>query len=137
MKTRLLMLLTFIIGLLAACAFNSGAGNITQKQLLSLLSKDETVLILDVRTAGEYAQGHIPGAMHIDHREIESRTHEIKSYKDKTVVVYCLTGMRASMVEVNLIEAGFSKVLHLQGDWSGWQEAGLTFSKADEKNDQL
>ena len=137
MKTRLLILLTSITGLHAACSFDSGAGSITQKQLLNLISKGETVLILDVRTTGEYAQGYIPGAKHIDHREIEGRMHEINTYKDKKIVVYCLTGMRASMVEANLIEAGFSKVFHLQGDWSAWREAGLAFRKAEEKIDQL
>ncbi|NWF35323.1 rhodanese-like domain-containing protein [Mariprofundus sp. KV] len=137
MKPRLIILMTSILSLLAACSFDSGAGSITQQQLLKRLSEGEKTLILDVRTGGEYAQGYIPGAMHIDHREIESRIHEIKTYKDKTVVVYCLTGMRASMVEANLIEAGFSKVFHLQGDWSGWQAAGLPFTEPKEKSAQL
>ncbi|NWF38431.1 rhodanese-like domain-containing protein [Mariprofundus sp. NF] len=137
MKPRLFVLLTIILSLLAACSFDSGAGSITQQQLLKKISAGEKILILDVRTPGEYAHGYIADAMNIDHRDIDSRMHEITAFKGKTVVVYCLTGMRASMVEANLIEAGFSNVFHLQGDWSDWQEAGLPFTQAEEKNEQL
>lgn len=137
MKSHRLVLLTFILSLLSACSFDSGAGSITQQQLLKKISAGEKILILDVRTAGEYARGYIADAINIDHRDINSRITEIIAFKEKSVVVYCLTGMRASMVEANLIGTGFSKVFHLQGDWSGWREAGLPFTQAEEKNAQL
>ncbi len=78
------------------------------------------MLILDVRTPKEYGEGHIPGAFHIDHREIESRIGEIEAYRHKPVIVYCYSGMRAGTVESYLIEQGFSQVKHLKGDWQAW-----------------
>jgi len=108
--------------LLAGCSiFDSGVAAISQQELLQQIKVKAEMLILDVRTPGEYRAGHIPGAFHIDHREIESRIGEISGYKTKPVIVYCLSGMRAGMVESYLVEQGFTEVRHLQGDWSEWE----------------
>ena len=115
--------------LVSACSLDSGVPVVTQQELLSRISNGEKLLLLDVRTTGEYAEGYIPGALHIDHREIDHRISEIATYKNAPVIVYCFSGMRAAMVESSLIEAGFSKVYHLQGDWSAWRDAGLPFKK--------
>lgn len=83
------------------------------------------MLILDVRTTGEFNDGHIPGAYHIDHLEIGRRIKEIESFRDKPVIVYCYSGVRAGIVESYLIEHGFTQVKHLKGDWSEWKAKGL------------
>lgn len=121
---NLLLPLTLLIG----CSFESDAALMSQQQLLDAINAGEHILILDVRTPGEFEEGHIPGATHIDHRDIDARLHEIDSYKESAVVVYCLSGMRAAMVESTLIDAGFRQVFHLQGDWSSWREADLPYS---------
>jgi len=108
-----------LVPLIAACSmFGSGAPEISQNELLSMQKAKADFLLLDVRTPGEFAEGHIPGTFHLDHREIER-------FKNRPVVVYCLSGMRAGMVEAYLIEHGFTKVRHLSGDWSAWESAKL------------
>lgn len=124
------MIRTAVISLLlllaAGCsAFDSSAPSISQQELLTQIKAKAEMLILDVRTPGEFSDGHIPGAFHIDHREIESRIGEIEAYRDKPVVVYCYSGMRAGMVESYLIENGFTQVKHLEGDWSAWKSSNL------------
>lgn len=112
--------------LIAGCGmFGSSAPAISQQELLEQMKADADILILDVRTDGEFKAGHIPGAFHIDHQQIESRIHEITAYRNKPVIVYCLSGMRAGMVEAYLIKQGFTQVKHLEGDWSAWSSNSL------------
>jgi rhodanese-related sulfurtransferase len=105
----------------ACSAFDSSAPSISQQELLKQIEAKSDILILDVRTPGEYSDGHIPGAFHVDHREVETRINEITNYRNKPVIVYCYSGMRAGMVESYLIEQGFSQVKHLEGDWLEWK----------------
>ena len=111
---------------MAACsAFDSGVTVMTQQELSKQIEVKADILILDVRTPGEFKDGHIPGAYHLDHREIESRIGELDAYKNRPVVVYCYSGIRAGMVESYLVEQGFTEVRHLQGDWSAWESNKL------------
>jgi rhodanese-related sulfurtransferase len=122
MLRRLLLIPLLLMG---ACSLVDGhAQVISQQELLQLIEAKADMLILDVRTPGEYSEGHIPGAYSIDHLEIESRIKEIEAYRDKPVVVYCYSGVRAGMVESYLVEHGFTKVQHLEGDWSAWKANG-------------
>lgn len=125
-------LLPLLFSLLCACSmFESSAVKVSQQQLLERLAAQEDMLLLDVRTPGEYSEGYIGNAINIDHRQVEDRLSEIVAYKNQTVIVYCYSGIRAGMVEALLIEKGFSTVQHLEGDWSGWQAAGLAISKPE------
>ena len=126
------VLLVGLFGLLCACSlFESSAEKVSQQQLLERMAAHEDMLILDVRTRGEYSEGYIGNAINIDHREVEERLAEIEAFKDKPVIVYCYSGMRAGMVEAKLVGHGFSKVQHLEGDWSAWQAAGLAVAKPE------
>lgn len=97
---------------------------ISAEDLLSLIQANKAPAILDVRSANEYNNGHVPGAMHIPHSEISAQIDKLAAYKDKTLVVYCRSGYRAGIAENELSQRGF-KLLHLQGDWQGWQASRL------------
>jgi len=86
-------------------------------------------LVLDVRTPAEFAEGHVPGAVNISHNQLEKRLSEILSKKDKPVVVYCRSGVRAAKALKVLEQHDFSKLYHLTGDMLGWQEAKLKTEK--------
>ena len=101
--------------------------DISAEQLLA--ADKQEWLILDVRTAEEYAEGHVPGAINIAHSALASRIEEIKSYSDKPVVVYCRSGYRAGLAGDILQEANFSDVRHLDGDITGWRKAGHEMEK--------
>tara|TARA_B100000745_G_scaffold174825_1_gene114505 strand:- start:2703 stop:3089 length:387 start_codon:yes stop_codon:yes gene_type:complete len=93
----------------------------SKEQLLSEKNSGNKMLILDVRSPGEYERGHVPGAINIPHNQVENRLPEIIEYKDQTVVVYCRSGRRAGMAESVLEASGFTQLKHLEGDWLGWE----------------
>lgn len=74
-------------------------------------------LLIDVRTADEFAAGHIPGAINISVQSLPDRLNEIPT--DKPLVVYCRSGNRSATATSILIDAGFSPVYDLGGiqDW--------------------
>ncbi len=81
------------------------------KKLIDEKNKD--YILIDVRSRGEYASGHIPTAIHILYTQIEERINEIP--KDKLIDVYCKVGSRSSVAESKLKELGYKNVLNFGG----------------------
>ncbi len=71
-------------------------------------------IILDVRTPGEYAGGHIKGSINIPLQSLQSQLSKLK--KDKPVITCCASGMRSSSAKSMLQSAGFAEV-HNGGSW--------------------
>lgn len=85
----------------------------------------ETVQILDVRTPGEYAGGHIKNALLADWNNKEEFERRIAFIdKSKPVYVYCLAGGRSAAAASKLTAAGFEKVYNLSGGINAWKAAG-------------
>jgi phage shock protein E len=78
----------------------------------------EGALLLDVRSAGEFANGHLVGARNIPVGELASRITELDD-KLRPIVVYCASGMRSASAAAVLRRAGFSRVEDL-GGMSRW-----------------
>ena len=107
---------------LPAAAVDPG---ITQAQLMDGLTNGHAPPVIDVRTPGEYRAGHVPGAINIPLQEFEQRFGELSAYRDKEVVLYCESGMRASHGARWLESKGFEDLRFLDGHMSAWREAGL------------
>ena len=100
--------LVFVVALAAAGACRTGPppggaaipppGSVTQP------------VYIDVRTAEEFASGHVVGALHIPHDQMEARWEELAAYKDKDLVLYCRSGRRSGLALTVLKEKGFTKV---------------------------
>ena len=87
--------------------------------------KADSVLLLDVRTPEEYAEGHIAGAMNIDVRSdgfLSTAGEELS--KDYTILVYCRSGRRSMDAAGILTGLGY-KVINLRGGIIEWKEGGL------------
>lgn len=91
-------------------------------ELAERIAEDPAVLILDVRTAGEYSGSHISGSVHIPWAELRSRHQDLD--KNRSVVVVCGTGVRAGIASSILKRNGFSDLSILAGGYSGWMAAG-------------
>ena len=76
---------------------------------------DEPTLIIDVRTAEEFAAGHFPGAINIPHEDIIQGIQEYNVGKDQTVLLYCRSGNRSGQAEARLQAAGFSGAKNVGG----------------------
>jgi phage shock protein E len=76
--------------------------------------------VVDVRTPGEFASGHVPGAVNIPYDELPRRAAEIGPPSTK-VVLYCRTGRRSGMAADALQKAGFSQLYDLKSvtAWPG------------------
>ena len=101
------------------------AGDITQRQLLQRLDMHEAPLIVDVRRPDEFATGHVPSAINIPHTELDKRLEELNGNMHQEMVVYCESGRRAAIAQGILERAGFTKVMHLEGDMKSWRERRL------------
>ncbi len=77
----------------------------------------EGATLVDVRSAGEFASGHIQGAKNIPVQEIGARSNEIP--KGKPVVLYCASGMRSGSAAAMLRSSGRTDV-HNLGSISRW-----------------
>jgi phage shock protein E len=82
--------------------------------VLTLEVKPDT-LWLDVRTAEEYAAGHISGAVNIPHTEVAARIGELKLDKTRPIAIYCKSGRRAAIALEALQQLGYSDLSNLGG----------------------
>ncbi len=73
---------------------------LSPKQLKEMIDKGNSLQIIDTREPEKYALAHIPGAISIPQIELPSRLNEVEG--DKTVVVYCLYGIKSEMVYIFL-----------------------------------
>jgi len=83
--------------------------------------------IVDTRNAGQYDAGHIPGAVNIEWRQILARRDELPT--EKTILLYCETGLLSSKAHFALRVAGYDNVKVLWGGYVMWS-ARQDFDKA-------
>ena len=81
------------------------------------------VAVLDVRSASEWQEGHITGALHIPLGYLTDRLDEIP--RDRAVVVHCQAGTRSAIAASVLERAGRGGVANLVGGFEAWTAAGL------------
>jgi hydroxyacylglutathione hydrolase len=79
-------------------------------------------LLLDVRGAGEYGAGHIPGSLNVPVAELEARLDEIP--RRQPLIVHCQTGARAAIAVSLLRAGGFDDVRFFRGGFAEWRAAG-------------
>ena len=70
---------------------------------------------VDVRSAQEYADGHVEGAVNIPHTEIAERIAEVTTDKDAALYLYCRSGRRSGLAMAELEAAGFTNVHNIGG----------------------
>lgn len=97
-----------------------GGGVIFAEQI----PKDEwpKMLVIDARDAGQFAKGHIPGAINMDWRQVLAKRNEIP--KDKPVLIYCNTGSLSAQAGFAMRVAGWENLRILQGGMEEWKAKG-------------
>jgi rhodanese-related sulfurtransferase len=106
----------------------AGGPSVNTLEATMLMNKKDS-LVLDVRDAGEFAQGHILSARNIPLDQLESRLKEIERYKEKPVIISCAVGNRAGSAVSLLRKQGFTNVVNLSGGIAAWRQAGLPTEK--------
>lgn len=76
--------------------------------------KTSGAVLIDVRTAQEFAQGHIPGSINVPLQAI-IRVEEEVPQKDTPIFVYCLSGARSRRAAAFFEKLGYSEVRNIGG----------------------
>jgi glyoxylase-like metal-dependent hydrolase (beta-lactamase superfamily II)/rhodanese-related sulfurtransferase len=84
---------------------------------------DTRALVVDVREPGEYAAGHVPGALSVPQADLALRLDDLP--RNRELLVVCEGGSRSVRAARFLKQVGFSKVTNLAGGTSAWRRAGL------------
>lgn len=114
-----------------ALIFNAAqrmGAKVTALQATQLLNQGKTVVV-DVRSAEEFAEGHIRDAKNIPLKELKDRTGELEKFKERPVVVVCNKGLQSNRATALLKKAGFTNASALLGGMDSWQTQGLPVSK--------
>ncbi len=85
--------------------------------------------ILDVRTKGEYNQGHIKNSDNVNWYDPKFGELTSSLDKSKPVVVYCAAGSRSAEAKEALLKAGFKSVLNMKDGFEGWEEQKMPIEK--------
>lgn len=96
------------------------------------LRQQEGVVVLDVRTPGEFKAGRVPGAVNIPVRGTGSEKFEeqiAQLDKSKTYLVMCAAGVRSPIAAGRMAELGFKNLADFPGGMNQWREAGKPIEK--------
>jgi L-ascorbate metabolism protein UlaG (beta-lactamase superfamily)/rhodanese-related sulfurtransferase len=120
---KILTCLFAALGLTTACG-QQNFENMEVKEFAELIA-DSDVVILDVRKADEFAEGHIKGAVLIDQFQSDFvELAQAKLPKEKTIAVYCRSGRRSANAAGRLADVGY-KCVNLKGGIIAWKEAEM------------
>jgi rhodanese-related sulfurtransferase len=111
--------------MLAAVLAGGCAPHISRPELAARIEEGSAPPIVDVRSGQEYAEAHVPGAVHVPFYSVWSRSDELPSAEGEPLVVYCEHGPRAGLARAGLWLAGAGEVRFLEGHMTAWKSDGL------------
>jgi rhodanese-related sulfurtransferase len=110
--------------LLAGCSTSPSAADLSVSEFSSKVT-EAGVITLDVRTPGEFNEGHIEGALLVDFQSGNFENEIASLDKSKTYAVYCRSGNRSGQAVKVMSDAGFTDLYNLDGGVIDWANAGL------------
>lgn len=110
--------------------FLRSPGSIGSHDALALLEADTTAVLLDVRTPAEFhgPTGRLRNALLIPLDELTRRLPELDTFKGRTIIVYCRSGVR-SRNATSVLESEGHRALNLEGGILEWSNLGLPVEK--------
>lgn len=124
----LFVALAVILALLAHNFLVSGKGSVDPVGATDLINHNDA-LVVDVRPAADFAQGHIINSRNIPMNGFKKQIATLQKHKDKPIVVTCRSGSQSSMACQQLRKEGFENVHNLRGGVLAWQSANLPLTK--------
>jgi thioredoxin len=130
MKTKIVVIIAFLSALL----FETRAQTVQEVNAAKFkeLTTQKDMLILDVRTEGEYTRGHIKGSTLIDLSSPSAADRLNLLQKNKTVLIYCLSGSRSTVVAQYMQKQGFSKIYNLTYGLMDWNRQGFPLEQSNQ-----
>ncbi|MGH9704012.1 MAG: rhodanese-like domain-containing protein [Candidatus Acidiferrales bacterium] len=93
------------------------------------LDAGEKLILVDTREDSEWAQGHLPGAIHLGKGIIERDIEVTIPDHHAPIVLYCGGGFRSAIAAESLQKMGYTNVISMDGGWKGWTGAGFPTTK--------
>lgn len=118
---KIIALLLGLLGLTTNASAQSDSIKTVDAAQFAEFIKSDSVFLVDVRTAEEYAAGHIPNAKNVDVLKSDFKDRVETLSKSKEIAVYCRSGKRSLMAANTLAKMGY-KVINLRGGWKEWQQ---------------
>lgn len=123
---KLSIVLTIVFAI--ACNTQAQYQQLAPNDFLKQVSQDKNAILLDVRTPGEIAQGHLKGAQFINFQDADFEAKIAALDKTKTIYTYCAVGGRSGKACAKLSALKF-KAVNLEGGIEAWKKAGLEVVK--------
>lgn len=109
--------------------------SLSPQQLVTFVNQADA-LVVDLRDAKDYQQGHITGAKNIPYADLKDRVAELQAKKETPVILVCGMGQYSGAAGKLLGQTGFKQVLRLSGGINAWTAQGLPLVKAEQSTKQ-
>lgn len=133
MNYKMILAIVLVLAAVAAWAFNANRKqnfkSVSVAEFAEIIKDTATVQLLDVRTAEEYKEGHIAGALQSDfYSALFMDLVTSKLSKERPVAIYCRSGRRSASAAEKLAKEGYT-LINLDGGILAWQSAKMPIVK--------
>ena len=125
MLKKFISVVALAVVFLTGCSTDSDSAINLAAQEFQAKTQEAGVVILDVRTRGEFNEGHIENAINIDVESSSFQSEIAKLDKSKTYAVYCRSGRRSADAVAKMSEQKFTSLVNLNGGVIDWSNAGF------------
>jgi len=101
----------------------------TVDDIKARLDRGDKFILVDVREETEFAQDHLPGAIHMGKGVIERDVEQKVPDLNAEMVLYCGGGFRSALAADNLQKMGYTNVISMDGGIRDWREKGYPLTK--------
>ncbi len=103
----------------------NGVRYVTSKEAVSLIEQRQELIVLDVRTVGEFQDGHVEGAVNVSYLWFGFRKRLTELDPDAAYLVHCKSGHRSNRSVSIMLSKGFKDLTHMDGGFDAWKKADL------------
>ena len=93
--------------------FNKNVKTVSGKEAVRLIRENKDLVVLDVRSKGEYQTGHISTSKLMPVNELASRITELEKFRGKAILVHCASGGRSPKAVNILLKNKFGPIYHM------------------------
>jgi len=123
-RAQALIALALVVSV-AACSSASAATEDVNVEEFASVIEGPGIVILDVRTPEEFAQGHIAGSININVESPDFTSKVEQLDKSQTYAVYCRSGRRSGVATQQMESLGFTSLYNMNGGVIDWAGAGF------------
>ncbi len=95
----------------------------------AMVKRTSGVVVLDVRTPAEFAQGHIDGALNLDFRSPDFAQRLARLNPAGSYLLHCKTGTRSAQALAVMTQQGFGDIAHMRAGFDGWKASGMAVAR--------